>query len=153
MRITIQVRRAVITFLCFLFVSNITISQVVPVPESLKTVPNANCYWSYSVERLGTINDSLHKYQIKVQLEQQDSSGNNRGRLRVRHALIYCAFIEKDIPKKIYCKQVGKQWIANFSIFTNKPLPVEIIADYNNQKRTMPLTLNEGTYPGEPDNY
>jgi len=146
-----QLKGVLICLIGLLFVSNIVIAQEVPVPESVKTFPNAKCYWSYSVERVSTTHDSVHKYIIRVQLQQQDSIGNNKGRLRLKNALIYCSFSEKGISKKIYCKQVGLQWIAIFRISTNQPLPLKIIANYNHQQTTMPLTLNEGTYPGEPD--
>lgn len=134
-----------------LLLSNIAIAQEIPVPESLKTFPNAKCYWSYSVERVSTRNDSVHKYIIQVELEQQDSIGNNKGRLRLKHASVYCDFSEKGISKRIYFKQKGLKWIAKFKISTNQLLPLNIIANYNHHQTTMPLTLNEGTYLGEPD--
>ena len=134
-----------------LFISDIAISQEVPVPESLKTFPNAKCYWSYSVERLRTTHDSVHQYIIRVSLQQQDSIGTNKGRLRLKHALIYCDYSDKGIPRKIYLKQKGLQWIAKFEVSTNQPLSLLIITNYNQHQRIMPLTLNEGTYPGEPD--
>ena len=61
-------------------------------------------------------------------------------------------FEENGILKKINFKQVGKKWIAKFKIHTNEVLPLEIKASYNNDERVMPLKLNNGTYPGEPDN-
>ena len=134
------------------FISNIAFSQEVPVPESLKTFPNAKCYWSYSVERLRTTDDSVHNYIIRVSLQQQDSIGNNKGRLKLKHALIYCDYSDKGILKKIRFKQKGLQWTAKFNVSTNQPLPLGIIANYNQHQRIMPLTLNEGTYPGEIDN-
>ena len=135
-----------------LCVSNIVNAQDVPVPESVKTFPNAKCYWSYGVERVSTKHDSAHHYIIRVSLQQQDSIGNNKGRLKLKHALIYCDFSDNGIPKKIHCKRKGLQWIANFEVSTNQPLPLKIIADYNHHQTIMSLTLNEGTYPGEPDN-
>lgn len=132
-------------------ISNIAISQEVPVPESLKTFPNAKCYWSYSVERLRTTDDSVHNYIIRVSLQQQDSIGNNKGKLKLKHALIYCDYSDKGILKKIRFKQKGLQWIAKFKVSTNQPVPVRLIAEYNDHQRTMPFTLNKGTYPGEPD--
>jgi hypothetical protein len=146
-----QLKGLLICLIGLLFVSNIVIAQEVPVPESVKTFPNAKCYWSYSVERLSTTHDSVHKYIIRVQLQQQDSIGNNKGRLHLKNAIIYCGFFEKGISKKIFCKQVGLQWIANFRISTNHPLPLKIIANYHQQQTKMPLTLNDGTYPGESD--
>ena len=70
----------------------------------------------------------------------------------LKHALIYCDYSDNGIPKKIYFKQKRLQWIAKFKVSTNHPLPLKIIANYNHHQRIMPLTLNEGTYPGEPDN-
>lgn len=145
-------KRLLIYLIGLLFVSTVAISQEIPVPEKLKTIPNAKCYWGYSVERLNTEHDSIHKYTIRVSVQQVDSSGNNKGRLRLKHAIIYCSFIEEGIPKKIFFKQVGLKWIAKFRIHTNELLPLKIIAKYNNQKRIMPLKLNEGTYPGESEN-
>lgn len=147
-----QLKRLLVCIIGLLFLSDIAIAQEVPVPESAKTFPNAKCYWSYSVERLSTTHDSVHNYIIRVQLQQQDSIGNNKGRLRLKHALIFCDFSDNGFPKKIYCKQKGLQWIAKFKVSTNQPLPLRIIANYNQHQRIMPLTLNEGTYPGEPDN-
>ena len=146
-----QLKGLLMCFIGLLIVSNHVIAQEVPVPESIKTFPSAKCYWSYSVERESTTNDSLHKYIIRISLQQQDSIGNNKGRLKLKHALIYCDFSDKGIPKKIYCKQKGLQWIAKFKVSTNQPLPLRIIANYNHHQTTMPLTLNQGTYPGEPD--
>ena len=134
-----------------LLVSNIAFSQEVPVPESLKTFPNAKCYWSYSVERLSTTHDSIHNYIIRLQLEQQDSVGNSKGRLRLKHAFIYCEYSDKGIPEKISFKQKRLQWIAKFKVSTNQPVPFRITANYKQHQRIMPLTLNEGIYPGEPD--
>jgi hypothetical protein len=135
----------------FLLVSHIATAQEVPVPELLKTFPSAKCYWSYGVERVSTTNDSVHKYIIRVALQQQDSIGNNKGRLKLRRALIYCEFSDKDIPKKIYFRRKGLQWIAKFKVSTNQPVPLRIIANYNHHQRIMPFTLNKRTYPGEPD--
>ena len=135
-----------------LVISHGATSQEFPVPESLKTYPKAKCYWSYSVERLKSENDIVHHYIIRVQLQQQDSVGNNKGRLRLKHALIYCNYSDKNIPKEIHFKQKGLQWIAKFNVSTNQPLPLRIVANYYQHQRIIPLTLNEGTYPGEPDN-
>lgn len=135
----------------FLLISDITTAQEVPVPERLKTFPNAKCYWAYGVERLSTTKDSVHNYIIRVSLQQQDSIGNNRGRLKLKNALIYCDYSDAGIPKKIYFKQRGLQWIGKFKVSTNHPLSLRIIADYNHQQTKMPLTLNKGTYPGEND--
>lgn len=147
-----QLKRLLFCIIGLLFLSDIAIAQEVPVPESLKTFPNAKCYWSYGVERLGTTHDNLHKYIIRVALQQEDSSGNNKGRLRLKSVSIYCDFSDNDIPQKIYCKQKGLLWIAKFKVSTNQPFPLRIIANYNHNQTTMPLTLNKGTYPGEPDN-
>ena len=144
-------KRLLIGVIGLLCVSNIANAQDVPVPESVKTFPNAKCYWSYSVERSTTTHDSIHQYIIRVSLQQQDSLGNNKGRLKLKHALIYCNFSDKGISKKIYFKQKGMQWIGKFKISTNQPLPLRIIAEYNHDQKSMSLTLNEGTYPGEPD--
>jgi hypothetical protein len=141
-----------ITLIGLLLVSNVVFSQEVPVPESLKTFSNAKCYWSYSVERLSTTGDSVHNYIIRVQLEQQDSVGNSKGRLRLKDAFIYCDYSDKGIPEKITFKQKKLQWIAKFKVSTNQPVPLSITANYKQHQRIMPLTLNKGTYPGEPDN-
>jgi hypothetical protein len=101
-------KRLILSIVLF-FASNIAIAQEVPVSESLKTVKNANCYWSYGVERVGTAHDSLHKYIIRVAVEQEDGSGHIKGRLRLKHAFIYCSFSEKGISKRINCMQVGLQ--------------------------------------------
>ena len=146
-----QLKRFLICSIVLLHISHILIAQEVPVPESVKTFPNAKCYWGYSVERVSTTHDSVHKYIIRVSIVQEDSVGNNKGSLRVKHALIYCSFLEKGITKTIYCKPKGSLWVAKFKISTNQPLPLKLIANYNHQLTTMPLTLNEGTYPGEPD--
>lgn len=135
-----------------LFISYTATSQEVPIPESLKTYPKAKCYWSYSVERLKTTKDSVHQYIIRVQLQQQDSVGNDKGRLRLKQAFIYCYYSDKDISNEIHFKQKGLLWIANINVSTNQPLPISIVANYYQHRRIMPLTLNEGTYPGEPDN-
>jgi hypothetical protein len=142
---TKQVKRLFLYLIGFLLVSDIATAQEVPVPESLKTFP------SYGVERVSTTNDSVHNYVIRVALQQQDSIGNNMGRLKLKPALIYCEFSDKNISKKIYFKRKGLLWIAKFKVPTNKPLPLRIIANYNHHQRVMLLTLNEGTYPGEPD--
>lgn len=133
--------------------STVAIAQEVPVPESLKTVPNAKCYWGYGVERLRTIRDSLHKYIIRVNLDQTDDVGNPKGRLKLNQAIIYCSFIENGIPKKVYFKQAGLLWIAKFEIHTNRTLSLNITAKYNSQETIMPLKLNRGTYPGESDKH
>jgi hypothetical protein len=135
----------------FLLVSDNATAQEVPVPESLKTYPSARCYWSYGVERLNSNKDSVHNYVIRVALQQQDSIGNNKGRLKLRGAIIYCEFSDNDGPKKIYFKRKGLNWIANFKVRTNQLLPLRIVANYRHDQRIMPLTLNEVTYPGEPD--
>lgn len=145
-------RGFLICLIGLLLVANIAFSQEVPVPESLKTFPNAKCYWSYSVERVGTTHDSVHNYIIRVQLEQQDSVGNSKGRLRLKYAFIYFDYSDKATPKKIAFKQKRLQWIAKFKVSTNQPVPLRITANYKQHQRIMPLTLNEGTYPGEPDN-
>lgn len=146
-----RVIRLFLYLIGFLLVSHIATAQEVPVPESLKTFPRAKCYWSYGVERVSTTKDSVHNYVIRVALQQQDSIGNNKGRLKLKHALIYCEFSDKNISKKIYFKRKGLLWIAKFKVPTNQPLPLRIVANYNHHQRIMPLTLNEGTYPGEPD--
>ncbi len=146
-----QLKRLLICLIGFLLISDIATAQEVPVPERLKTFPNAKCYWAYSVERLSTTEESVHNYIIRVSLQQQDSIGNNKGRLKLKHALIYCDYSDTGILKKIYFKQKGLQWIAKFKVSTNQPLSLRIIANYNNQQTKMPLTLNEGTYPGESD--
>lgn len=143
-------RQSILCLIGLLFVFDVTIAQV-RVPESLKTVRNATCFWSYSVERVSTLHDSLYNYTIRVQLEQKDSNGKYGNPLRLKHVLIYCSFTENGYHKKIYSKQVGSQWVLNFRIHTNQSFPLNIIAVYNHQKRIMPLKLNEGTYPGEPD--
>lgn len=146
-----QLQRLLICLIGFLLISDIVIAQEVPVPESLKTFPSAKCYWAYGVERLSTTKGGVHNYIIRVTLQQQDSIGNNKGRLKLKHALIYCDYSDSDILKKIYFKQKGLQWIAKFKVSTSRPLPLRIIANYNHQQTKMPLTLNEGTYPGESD--
>lgn len=145
-------KRLCIYFIILLSTFNTAIAQEIPVPESLKTVPNSKCYWSYSVERLNSKDNSFHKYSIRVSVVQYDSNGKYKWDLKLRNAKIYCCFEENGILKKIYFKQVGKKWIAKFKIHTNEVLPLEIKASYNNNERIMPLKLNEGTYPGEPDN-
>jgi hypothetical protein len=147
-----KLKGLLICLIGFLLVSNIATAQEVPVPESLKSFPSVKCYWAYGVERLSTTKDSIHNYIIRVTLQQQDSAGNNKGRLKLKHASIYCAYSDTGIPKKINFKQKGFLWIAKFKVSTNQPVPLKIIADYNHQQTTMPLTLNKGTYPGEPDN-
>jgi hypothetical protein len=140
-----------LSFIGSLFISQPAISQEISVPKSLRTMSNTKCYWSYSVERKSTTHDSIHKYVIRVQLIEKDSIGNYNWTLQVKHGLIFCSYNEKNNFKKIYFKKVGRQWIADFKIFTNQPLPLKIVANYNHQETIMPLTLNEGTYPGEPD--
>jgi hypothetical protein len=147
-----ELKRLLICLIGFLLISDIATAQEVPVPEKLKTFPNAKCYWAYGVERLSTTKDSVHNYIIRVSLQQQDSMGNNKGRLKLKHALIYCDYSDAGIPKKIYFKEKGFQWIAKFKVSTNQPLQFMIIADYNHQQTKMPLILNRGTYPGEADN-
>jgi hypothetical protein len=147
-----QLQRLLICLIGLLLISDIATAQEVPVPESLKSFPSAKCYWAYSVERLSTTKDSIHNYIIRVTLQQQDSVGNNKGRLKLSHALIYCTYSDTGIPKKINFKQKGFLWIAKFKVSTNQSVPLKIIADYNHQQTKMPLTLNKGTYPGETDN-
>jgi len=146
-----QLKGLLICLIGFFLISNIATAQEVPVPESLKSFPSAKCYWAYGVERLSTTKDSIHNYIIRVSLQQQDSVGNNKGRLKLKQALIYCTYSDTGIPKKINFKQKGFLWIAKFKVSTNQPVPLKIIADYNHQQTKMPLTLNKGTYPGEPD--
>jgi len=147
-----QLKGLLLCLIGFLLVSDIATAQEVPVPESLKSFPSAKCYWGYSVERLSTTKDGIHKYIIRVSLQQQDSVGNNKGRLKLKQALIYCTYSDNGIPKQINFKQKGFLWIAKFKVSTNQPVPLKIIADYNHQQTQMPLTLNKGIYPGEPDN-
>lgn len=144
-------KRLFLYLIGFLLVSDFATAQEVPVPESLKTFPSAKCYWAYSVERLSTTKDIVHNYIIRVTLQQLDSIGNNKGRLKLKHVLIFCEYTDTGIPKKIYLKQKGLQWIAKFKVSTNQPLPLRIIASYDHHQTKMPFTLNEGTYPGEPD--
>lgn len=151
-RRTEQRKRLLTCLMGFVLISDITTAQEVAVLERLKTFPNAKCYWAYSVERLSTTKDSIHNYIIRVTLQQQDSVGNNKGRLKLKHALIYCTYSDTGIPKQINFKQKGFLWIAKFKVLTNQPVPLKIIADYNHQQAKMPLTLNKGTYPGETDN-
>ena len=136
--------------LCFLSIQ--TAAQELPVSEALKTVPNAKCYWSYSVERLTSKQKTFFNYSIRVGITQIDSSGRPAGSLRLQHVVIYCKFIDKHISRKVYCKQVGYSWVAKFKIHTSQPLPVEIVASYRDDQRIMALTLNKGNYPGEDDN-
>jgi hypothetical protein len=147
-----QMKRLLIYFIGLLSTSSIVFAQEIHVTESLKTVPNVKCYWSYSVERLSTIKDSIHKYSIRVSVEQIDSAGKHKGKLILRDVQISCNFTENEILKKVKFKRVGLQWIAKFKINTNTPMPLKIIANYNHQESIMPLLLNLGTYPGEPDN-
>ncbi len=146
-----MIKSFLLSFIVLIFISKAAVSQEVAIPKSLKRFSNSKCYWSYSVERESTISDSIHKYIIRVELIEEDSIGNYRWGIGVKNGSVYCSFNENEIYKKIYFKQAGKQWVAKFSISTNRPLPVKIIATYKHQERTMPLTLNEGTYPGEPD--
>lgn len=146
-----QLKGLLICLIGFLPISDIATAQEVPVPASLKSFPSAKCYWAYGVERLSTTKDGIHNYIIRVSLQQQDSVGNNKGRLKLKHALIYCTYSDTGIPKKIKFKQKGFLWIAKFEVSTNQPVPLKIIAAYNHQQTEMPLTLNKGTYPGEPD--
>ena len=146
-----QLKGLLICLIGCLLVSDIATAQEVPVPESLKSFPSAKCYWAYGVERLRTTKDSIHNYIIRVSLQQQDSVGNNKGRLKLKNALIYCTYSDTGIPKKINFKKKGFLWIAKFRVSTNQPVQLNIIADYNHQQTKMPLTLNKGTYPGEPD--
>ena len=142
----------VVCFIALLSNFTITFSQEIPIPESLKTVPYAKCYWSYSVERLSTKNDVFHKYSIRVSIAQVDSNRTLIGKLKLRDVKIYCSFVEDKILKKVHFKRVGPQWIAKFKIYTNEPLPLKIIAKYNHQERIMSLKLNQSYYPGESDN-
>jgi hypothetical protein len=142
-----RLKSLLICLIGLLFITNIAFSQEVAVPESLKKFPTAKCYWSYSVERLSTTHDSVHNYIIRVQLEQQDSLGNHKGRLRLKHALIYCNYVDKGIPQKIYFKQKGLQWIAKFKVSTNEPVPLRIIASSNQHQRIMPLTFTSSPLP------
>jgi len=135
-----------------LFTSTSVTAQEVPVPESLKTIPNSKCYWGYGVERISTKVDSIHKYIIRVSLQQTDSEGNPKSRIKLKDAKIYCSFDENGISKKIHFKRIGLQWIAKFKIHTNNPVPLKIVANYKNHETEMPLKLNLGTYPGESDN-
>ena len=144
-------KRLILYIIGFFLVSDIATAQEVPVPESLKTYPNAKCYWSYGVERLNTTKVNVRNYIIRVALEQHDSIGSNKGRLKLRDAVIYCEFSDNGILKKVYFKRKGLNWIAEFKVWTNDPLPLKIVATYKDHQRIMPLTLNKGTYPGEPD--
>lgn len=127
-------------------------AQEVPIPESAKTVAHAKCYWSYSVERTDTKRDSSHNYMIRVELVEVDSSDKHySGKVFVKGALVYCTFLESGMLKKVPFKAVGRRWIGKFTISTNQPLEVKILARYCQQERVMRLTLNEGYFPGEPD--
>ena len=141
----------VLLFRVSIFTSKAAISQEVPVPETLRTLSNSKCYWSYSVERKSTKKDGSHKYFIRASLIEKDSLGNYNWALPINNASIYCSFYEKNIPKKVHFKKVNSQWIARFKITTNQPLQLKIIANYNQHVTTMPLILNQGTFPGEPD--
>ena len=68
--------RLFIYFIVILSTFTTAIAQEIPVPESLKTVPNSKCYWSYSVERLNSKDDNFYKYSIRVSVVQKDSNGN-----------------------------------------------------------------------------
>lgn len=139
-------------FLGLFFVSSASIAQEIDIPESLKIIPNAKCYWSYSVERISTKNDSIHNHIIRVSIVQEDVNGKYLGdKFKLNNTILYCSYLEKGITRKVFFKQKRKKWIAKFRIYTNEILPLKIIAEYGNDKRIMPLTLNNGTYPGEPD--
>tara|TARA_R110002073_G_scaffold128999_5_gene275220 strand:+ start:17777 stop:18217 length:441 start_codon:yes stop_codon:yes gene_type:complete len=139
-------------FIGLFFVTSASIAQEIDIPESLKIIPNAKYYWSYSVERVSTRNDNIHKYIIRVSIVQEDMNGKHlRNRIKLNNAILYCSYLEKGVAKKVFFKQKRKRWIAKFRIYTNEILPLKIIAEYKNDKRIMSLTLNKGTYPGEPD--
>lgn len=134
-------------FFLILLGSNYIVAQEILVPEKLKTIPNSQCHWAYSVERVNTKHDS-HNYIITVNIAQIDSTGY-RGTLKLKDGTVYCRFNDKGITKKIQFKKSRKNWIGKFKIYTKKTLPLEIIANYNQQEVIMPLSLNEGRYPGE----
>ncbi len=141
--------KSLLKYYMLLFCSFYAYAQEISVPEKLKTIPNTECYWAYSVERTNTKNDSIHNYTIRVNIAQIDSTGNYKGNLKLNNVIVYCQFVENGNTKKKRFKQSGENWISKFKIHTNKSLPLEIIANYDNQESIMPLKLNQGTYPGE----
>lgn len=143
-------KRLFISFLILLS-SNYIVAQEIIVPEIVKTIPNSNCYWAYSVERADNKHDGVYNYIITVNVAQVDNTGNYRGKLKLKNVIVYCRFNDGGIPKKIRFKKSRKNWIAKFKIYTNKTLPLEIVANYKQQEIIMSLDLNKGNYPGELD--
>jgi hypothetical protein len=136
--------------LLFIFIHRYSNCQEILTLRSVPKIPGSKCYWSYSIERIGILKDSTHRYGINFSLCQRDSSGKyNNWHVKIRGAKIKCEYIDNGKRSKIYFIAQKDRWIADFIIHTNKPLDITIIAKYNKQKRTMKVILNTGIYPGE----
>jgi hypothetical protein len=141
-------------FLILLFISWLheASSQQIYTPRSVSLIHKDKCFWSYSIERIGTAHDSMHYYCIRTSLVEEDSTGNPVGKPKIRGAKIDCQFIDRGKLRRVeFISNAGGEWVADFAIHSDEPLPIEIIAVYNKQKRIMKDTLNKGVFPGEPD--
>ena len=143
--------KQLLVILAIFFSVNNILAQEIPIPEKHKTIPNSKSYWSYSVARKNTKRDSLHNYIIRVNIAQVDSTGNTKGFLKIKDAIIYCRFSENGTERKIKFKNASKYWKAKFRIHSNQILPLEIVAKYKDHETVMNLNLNTGIYPGEDD--
>ncbi|WP_379964099.1 hypothetical protein [Epilithonimonas sp. UC225_85] len=141
--------KRLLLFFLILLGLNYIIAQEILVPQIVKTIPNSKCYWAYSVKRVNTKRHSFHNYIITVNVAQVDSTGNYRGKLKLKDVIVYSRFNDEGITKKIRFKKSRKNWIAKFKIYTNQTVPLEIVAKYKQQEVIMSLNLNKGTYPGE----
>lgn len=114
-------------------------------------VASVKYYWAYSVRRVGTAHDSLHHYTIWVSVVKRDSGSNyNHKTVKISDPYINCIVKNpKGSIKKIRCFPNDVYFIGDFSIRTNRKVPVTIVALYNKRKYKMNLVLNEGVYPGE----
>jgi len=129
--------------LLFIFV-NKSYSQKIFTPNSVPELFSGKCFWAYSIERIQTLKDSTHHYNISFSLCQCDSS-------KIASAKIRCEYIDNGKPVKVYFIAENDHWTADFIIHATQPLDIKIIAEYNKHKRIMKATLNNGLYPGERD--
>jgi len=137
-------------FCAFLLIFlNKSYCQEIIIPDSILKPPGSKCFWSYSIERISTLEDSSHRYNINFSLCLCDSSGIPKHNIKIYDANVKVEYIDKGKRSKVFFAEIEDHWIADFVIHTNKPLVIMIIAKYNKQKRLMKATLNNDVYPGE----
>jgi hypothetical protein len=125
------------------------LGQDVALPRDLPAPRHSKHYWSYSVVRTGTVQDSVHSYRVFVSLVEQDKNGKFTRTMTIKDAQIVCQYGDSTHPGISRFEPKEKNWITSFTIQTNQVTPAHIIIDYNGKRYKMSLLMNTGMFPGE----